>query len=103
VPNFIGKFKKGMKVGKDVHMDFELREMTTEDLLNAEMEVSSAKPLNFNGQLAALQLVRVGTYEGPFTFNMVKKLHPEDFNILRDGLVKVDKLGEDQSPSEAAD
>ncbi|WP_025918203.1 phage tail assembly protein [Herminiimonas sp. CN] len=98
---FIGQFKKGMKVGKDVHMDFELREMTTEDMLDAELEVSSAKPMNFNAELAMRQLVRVGSYEGPFTVGMIRKLAPPDFHLLRTGLAEVAKLGEESSPSEA--
>lgn len=101
--NFIGKFKKGMKVGKDVHKDFELREMTTADMLDAELEVSSAKPMNFSAMLASLQLVRVGTFDGPFTLGMVKSLHPDDFNALRDGLNEVAKLGEELSPSKVTD
>lgn len=100
---FTGQFKKGMKVGKDVHMDFELREMTTEDMLDAELEVSSATPMNFNAELAMRQLVRVGNYEGPFTVNMVRKLAPVDFHLLRAGLVEVNKLGEGPSPSEGTD
>jgi phage FluMu protein gp41 len=100
---YTDKFKKGMKVGKDVHMDFELREMTTADMLDAEMEVSAGKPINFSAALASLQLVRVGTYEGPFTLKMVKSLHPDDFNALRAGLNEVAKLGEESSPSKKTD
>jgi len=100
---FTGKFTKGMKVGKETHMDFELREMTTEDMLDAEMEVSSSKPMNFNTELAVRQLVRVGSYEGPFTVGMIRKLAPPDFHALRAGLVEVGKLGEGSSPSDPAD
>lgn len=93
--NYIGKFKKGMKIGKETHMDFELRQMTTEDMLDAEMEAPTSRPMNYNAALASLQLVRVGTYEGPFTLKMVRALHPLDYNELRDGLNKVAELGED--------
>lgn len=103
MPNFTGKFKKGMKVGKEIHMDFVLRPMTTEDMLDAEMEVSSAKPMNYSAELAARQLVRVGTYDGPFTSGMVKKLSPEDFHTLRAGLTEVAMLGEDSSPGTETD
>lgn len=103
MPNFTGKFKKGMKIGKELHMDFELREMTTADMLDAELEVSSGKPMNFGAALASLQLVRVGSYDGPFTLKMVRSLDVEDFNILRTGLDKVSELGEDSSPSNVAD
>jgi len=100
---YTGKFKKGMKVGKEIHMDFELREMTTADMLDAELEVSASKPMNFSASLASLQLVRVGTFDGPFTVKMVKALHPDDFNLLRDGLNEVAKLGEESLPSKKTD
>lgn len=101
--NYTGKFKKGMKVGKEVHMDFDLREMTTADMLDAELEVSAGKPMNFGAALASLQLVRVGTYDGPFTSKMVRSLAVEDFNILRAGLDKVSELGEESLPSKETD
>jgi phage FluMu protein gp41 len=101
VPTYIGKFKKGMKIGAEVHKDYELREMTTEDMLEAELEFSTATPMNYSAALAARQLLRVGSYEGPFTTKMIKKLlDPVDFNILtKEGLNGVAALGEDSSPS----
>lgn len=94
---YSGKFKKGMRIGSEVHMDFELREMSTEDMLEAELEFTAATPMNFKAALAARQLVRVGTYQGPFTTSMVRKgLNPVDFDILtREGLNGVAALGED--------
>lgn len=104
MPTYTGKFKQGMKVGKDVHKDYELREMSTEDMLDAELEFSAATPMNFKAALAARQLVRVGTYEGPFTTKMVRSLHPADFNELTgNGLNEVAKLGEDSLPGEGTD
>lgn len=103
MPNHIGQFKKGMKVGKESHMDFELREMATTDMLDAEMLVPAGKPLNFAAALASLQLVRVGSYDGPFTLKMVRALAPDDFNALREGLNEVAMLGEDPSPSKESD
>ncbi|WP_025916140.1 phage tail assembly protein [Herminiimonas sp. CN] len=100
---YTGQFKKGMKVGKEIHMDFELREMTTADMLDAEMEVPASKVMNFSAALASLQLVRVGTYDGPFTLKMVRALEPDDFNALRDGLSEVASLGEESLPSKATD
>jgi phage FluMu protein gp41 len=103
MPNFIGQFKRGMKVGKDVHQEFELREMTTADMLDAEMEVSAGKPMNFSAALASLQLVRVGSYDGPFTFKMVRSLHPDDFDVLRISLNEVAALGNASSSSTGID
>lgn len=101
--NHTGQFKHGMKVGKDVHKDFELREMTTAIMLDAELMVPAGKPANFAAALASLQLVRVGSYEGPFTLGMVRSLSPDDFNALREGLNAVALLGEEPSPSNASD
>lgn len=101
--NFIGTFKKGMKVGSEVHKEFELREMTTADLLDAELQVSAAKPINFAAALGSLQLVRVGNYDGPFTLKMVRNLAPEDFEALREGLTEVAAMGEESLPSKVTD
>jgi phage FluMu protein gp41 len=105
VPTYTGKFKKGMKVGsKGPFMDFELREMTTEDMLDAELEFPPSKFMNYRAALAARQLVRVGDFEGPFTTAMIKKgLNPVDFDILISALDEVAKLGEDSSPSSKTD
>lgn len=100
---FTGQFKKGMKVGKDVHMDFELREMTTADMLDAELQVPAGKPINFSAALASLQLVRVGSYDGPFTLKMVRALGPDDFNALRAGLNAVAEMGGESLPSKESD
>lgn len=75
-------------------MDFELRQMTTGDMLDAELEVSSVAQMNFKGQLALRQLVRIGDFEGPFTRKMLLSLKPVDFHTLLDGLSKVALLGE---------
>lgn len=97
---YTGKFKHGMKVGKHTHMDFELRQMTTADMLDAELEVSTVAQMNFKLQLAMRQLVRVGTFHGPFSIKMIKTLEPVDFHTLTDGLSKVAKLGEAESQEE---
>lgn len=92
---FTGDFKKGMKIGGSTYKDFELRELTTADLLDAELISPSNKPMNFNAAMASLQLVRVGDYTGPFTLNMIRALHPKDYDAIVDGLNEVAKLGED--------
>jgi phage FluMu protein gp41 len=100
-----GEFKHGMTAGKPkkTHMDFVVREATTMDMLEAEMEASTATPLNFNTHMAARQLVRVGDYEGPFTFSMVAKLHRDDWAILRKAILEVNEKGEDEPAAEQTD
>lgn len=99
------KFKHGMIIGKQKtkHMDFVVREASTMDMLEAEMEASTNTPLNFNTHMAARQLVRVGDYEGPFTFNMIAKLHRDDWAILRKAILEVNEKGEDEPAAEQTD
>jgi len=101
--NYTGQFKHGMQVGGQQRKDFELRQMTTEDMLDAELEIPAGAPLNFKAELASRQLVRVGDYTGKVTVKMVRKLHPTDFSILIAALQEVAKLGEDVSPDSKPD
>lgn len=89
-----GTLKHGLKIGDAVHKDFELREATTADLFEAEDIASPETPLKFNGALIALTLVRVGTFEGPFTLSMIRGLKQADYALLRNKLGEADQLGE---------
>lgn len=97
-----GALKIGMAVEGEIQKSFEMREATVEDLLDAEVESSVATPLNFNAQLMIRQLVRVGDFTGPFTINMIKRLKPADFRILRAAQMELDALGEGEPASSAA-
>ena len=89
-----GTLKVGMSINGIVHTDFELREAMVDDLLDAENEADVTKPLNFNAQLMVRQLVKVGTFEGPFTVGMIRRLKPTDWRILRAAQSEVDDMGE---------
>lgn len=89
-----GTLKHGLKFGEETHTDFEIREPTTGNLLDAEEEADASKPLNFSAALLARQLIRVGTFEGPFTTGMIRKLHRADFAILLAAQREVDAQGE---------
>lgn len=97
-----GPLKIGFAINGELHKDFELREATVDDLLDAENEADITKPLNFNAQLLVRQLVRVGTYTGPFSINMIRRLKPVDWRILRSAQGEVDALGEDDPASAPA-
>lgn len=97
-----GPLRHGMTIEGVQHKTFELREATVDDLLDAENEADVTKPLNFNAQLMVRQLVRVGSYEGPFTLNMIRRLKPVDWRILRAAQSEVDDMGEGEQASEAA-
>lgn len=94
-----GKLPRGMVIEGATHAEFELREPTVEDLLDAELEADVTKPLNFNAQLMVRQLVRVGACTGPFTLGMIKRLHPADYRALRAAQMELDALGEAESSS----
>lgn len=89
-----GKFKKGMKIGTNVQPDFELVEASAGDMFDAEAEVPPGNVLAFNGAMMARQLRRAGTFKGPFTQDMIRRLHPADYNVLRAAQMELDVLGE---------
>jgi phage FluMu protein gp41 len=89
-----GTLKYGLKVGDTVHRDFALREATTDDLIAAEEEAGPEKQIAFNAALIAIQLVRIGTFEGPFTPSMIRALKASDFWKLRTAQVELEAAGE---------
>jgi phage FluMu protein gp41 len=97
-----GPLLVGLSINGVLHKDFELREALVDDLLDAENEADVSKPLNFNAQLLVRQLVKVGSFEGPFTVGMIRRLKPADWRILRAAQSEIDALGEDESASEKA-
>lgn len=97
-----GTLRVGLSVNGVLHRDFEVREATVDDLLDAELEADVTKPLNFNAQLMVRQLVRVGSFEGPFTVGMIRRLKPIDWRILRAAQSEIDALGEGAPDSDPA-
>lgn len=96
----IGPLKYGFSIDGVLYKDFELREATVDDLLDAEMEADITRPLNFSAQLMVRQLVKVGNFEGPFTVGMIRRLKPADWRILCAAQSEVDDMGEVESASE---
>ncbi|HEX7124681.1 MAG TPA: hypothetical protein VF406_02755 [Thermodesulfobacteriota bacterium] len=92
-----GTLPKGLKIGGEVHRAFVLREATTQDYFDAETEVPTERFLTFHAALLCRQLVRVGTFEGPFTLAMLGTLHPADFDVLRQAQRELERLGEGES------
>ncbi len=100
-PTITGEFLKGYrfkpKDGEEQWLkDFELRLLSTEDMLAAEDDCPSSKPLQFNLACAARQLVRIGHLKGPFTLGMLRRGLPDlrDYNALREKQLEVQQLGE---------
>jgi phage FluMu protein gp41 len=88
-----GTLKHGLKVGDEIHKDFEIREATTEDMFNAEDVAPVHKRLKYQGALVGQQLVKLGSLSGPIAFEIIRKLHPQDFDELVDAKEKANELG----------
>ena len=97
-----GPLKVGISISGVIHKDFELREALVGDMLDAENEADVTRPLNFNAQMMVRQLVRIGSYTGPFTVGMLSRLKPADWRILRAAQSEVDALGEGDPASAPA-
>jgi len=96
-----GTLRHGLEIAGKLAREFELREYTVEDLLDAETEASVMQPLGFNAQLMVRQLVRVGDFKGPFTLNMIKRLKAADWRQLRAAQQELEALGEAEPASGA--
>lgn len=103
----MGTLNTGFLIGDNAYTEFELREVTTADLLDAEDHAPAAKPLQYGTELLRRQLVRVATadgsreFRGPFTAAMIRRLQPADFWALRKAQQELDEAGEPESASAA--
>lgn len=92
--NRTGTLKHGLKIGDQVHTEFEIRAGNSADYFAAEAAADSSKPISFRASLVAQQLVRIGTFSGPFTLNTLGKLKPSDLNQLLDARDALEAEGE---------
>lgn len=89
-----GTLLHGLKIDGVAHKEFELREASVGDIFDAENEADITRPLAFNGQMMLRQLVRIGTFEGPFTIGMLRSLKPADYRALRAKQMELESEGE---------
>lgn len=89
----------GLLINGTKHTDFELRQADVGDMIDAEEDADVSKPVTYNTALLCRQLVRVGTFDGPFTMALLRRLTPAGFMRLRDAQKELDALGEDDSAS----
>jgi phage FluMu protein gp41 len=97
-----GTLTHGLLINGIAQREFVLREYITGDIFDAELDVDADKPLAFSAALLVRQLVSIGTFEGPFTINMIRSLHPADFSILRSKQRELEKTGELSGSDEKA-
>ncbi|WP_318828997.1 phage tail assembly protein [Providencia sp. PROV278] len=89
----------GLPYGKgeemELQLDVELRELTADDLIDAEAAservVMTAKgatllssPSRMGYELIRRAIVRIGKINGPLPFEMLKKLHQDDLELISD-------------------
>lgn len=89
-----GRLVLGLEIQGTVHKDFEMRAYTVGDLIDAEAEAMVAQVITFNAFLMTQQLVRVGTFTGPFSLNMLRRVKPQDWRILRGAQQELEAMGE---------
>ncbi|WP_126456732.1 hypothetical protein [Sulfuriflexus mobilis] len=90
-----GKLKHGLKIGDTQPMtDFAMKPVATaQEMFDAEQEAGVDTPLSFNAAMMARQMVRIGTYEGPFTLGVIGTLSPSDYGILRTAQMEMEQAG----------
>ncbi len=97
-----GMFPIGMKLGSDVHRDFEVREALVEDMVEAEKDVAPTDLHAFNVQMLCRVVTRVGTFTGPFTPVMFRRLKRPDYHALVQAMMQADELGKPVPLAEAS-
>lgn len=89
-----GSLIRGIKIGETVHKDFVMREALTEDMFEAEKIAPPEQGIAFNAAMMTRQLQSIGTFQGPFTHELIGKLPKADFMRLREAQQELDKAGE---------
>ncbi|HEY1136570.1 MAG TPA: hypothetical protein VGE64_03675 [Xanthomonadaceae bacterium] len=78
-----GTLKHGLKIGETFHKDFEFKtDITAGDYFLAEEAIGAKGTLRFDAELVARQLVRIGTFTGPFSADLLATLKTSDMNAL---------------------
>lgn len=88
-----GTLPHGLKVGDKLHKDYELREAITADLFDAEEEAPPNRRLAYRGALIGRQLVKLGELSGPISLELIRKLHPKDFDHLVEASAALEDAG----------
>lgn len=91
----IKKLKKPWTIGGQDATEIEVRPATVDDTCQAEQKASPIHPNSFNVEMACLQVVRIGTFTGPFVPGHFKKLRDNRFAEVRAAMQEADQLGED--------
>lgn len=94
-----GTLKYGLRVGDDVHKDFEMRAASVGDMFDAEEIASVSTPFKYRAALMGIQLVRLGTLSGPIDVKVLRGMDPDDLDILSKAQLDADKEGKGEPSS----
>lgn len=93
--NHIVPLKKPWKIGGQEANEIEVRPSTMKDVSDCEQSASVLQHNTFSMHMATLQVVRAGTFTGPFVFSHFSSMRPAQFNEIVEAMKEADKLGED--------
>jgi phage FluMu protein gp41 len=94
-----GTLKRGLKIGDELHKDFEMRAACAGDMFDAEKTATVSTPLTYRSALMGIQLVRLGTLNGPIDVKVLRGLHPADLDILTQAQQDADNEGNEPPSS----
>ena len=92
----------GVKVGDEMQLIATLREPTAGDVIDATVESEKllftpagyqliASPTLVGANVLRRQIVSIGVLQGPLDLDQIKRLHPEDLNILQDAAERLEQ------------
>lgn len=90
------------RVGAQDATEVELRPATLDDMVQAEQEAHpGTQPIAFGRAMVCQQLLRAGTFTGPFVKGHFRGMPPAIWFALRDAAQEADALGEGMQPGQA--
>lgn len=95
--------KHGLKTESTTHMEVGLRELSSGDVIDAQMAaekvvVSNGAALAYTSdvlyglEMLCRQIEYIGQIQGPFNIKQLRKLQPEDFNLIQEKARELDAL-----------
>ena len=79
-----GTLRRGIIISGVAHKDFEMKECTLGDMLDAEKSAPIGNALAYTVELVCRQLVRIGEHTGAITAGQLRNLPPDDWETLQE-------------------
>ena len=95
----IKKLSSPWSVGGHQVNDIEIRAPLLGDMIEAEKEAHpGVAPYAYRVALACRQMVRAGTFTGPFVVGQFRSMKPSQWAAVTEAMEEAEKLGEDEQP-----